>query len=98
MDADDFAKIVGGLGLGASTGAVLTALINSRTNRGKSRAEAADLLVGAAERVGKLNAELDCEVRELKAAMDEFQVLLLQCLDGDISREDLLKQFKEIRR
>jgi hypothetical protein len=98
MSADDITKILGGLGLGAGTGAVLTAIINSQTNKGKARAEAADLLVGAAERVGKLNAELDCEVRELKLAMDRIQVAMLQYLSEDISREELLNVVKEIRK
>lgn len=98
MSADDITKILGGLGLGAGTGAVLTAIINSQTNKGKSRAEAADLLVGAAERVGKLNAELDCEVRSLKLAMDRIQVAMLQYLAEEITRQELLDQIKELRK
>lgn len=98
MSADDIAKIVGGLGLGAGMASVMTALINSMTSKGKSRAEAADLLVGAAERVGKLNAELDDEVRSMKLAMDHMQVAMLQFLAEEISREELLKTVKELRK
>jgi len=98
MTADDIAKIVGGLGLGAGAGAVLTALINTLTNKGKSKAEAADLLVGAAERVGKMNAELDGEVRELKQAMDGIQIAMLKYLSEEISQEELLNIVKELRK
>ena len=98
MRADDIATILAGLGLGTGTGAALTAIINLISSRGKSRAEAADLLVGAAERVGKLNEDLDHEVRELKVAIDQIQIAMLQYLGEEISREELLSRIKELRR
>lgn len=98
MPADEIAKILGGLGFGAGTAAILTAIINSQTNKGKSRAEAADLLVDAAARVGQLNKELDAEVRQLKVTIDHIQLAMLQYLGEEISREDLLDRVKELRK
>lgn len=90
MLADDITKILAGLGIGTGAGAVLTAVINTRSQRGKSRAEAADLLVSAAERVGKLNASLDDELTELKARMDRTHYYLYKFLAEEITREELL--------
>lgn len=98
MSADDVARILAGLGIGTGAGAVATAIINSYSSKGKSRAEAADLLVGAAERVGKLNADLDTEVRELKARIDDIQLAMFQYLGEEITKEELLDRIKELRR
>ncbi len=98
MQADDIAKILAGLGLGTGTGAAITAIINSMSSKGKSRAEAADLLVGAAERVGKLNADLDGELRETKARLDRIQLAMIQYLGEEITREELLEEMKELRK
>jgi len=94
MNIDEFIKILGGLGLGAGAAAVLTALINTRSNRGKSRAEAADLLIGAAERVGKLNADLDSELRNARARLDRIEVLVIQYLANQITRQELQEEIK----
>ena len=96
LSADDLARIVGGLGLGAGAGAVLTALINTRSNRGKSRAEAADLLVGAAERVGRINAELDAELRALRANLDALKSLTMDFLDKRITQEEFIHRASKI--
>lgn len=98
MTADEVAKILAGLGLGTGAGAAITAIINSYSSKGKSRAEAADLLVGAAERVGKLNADLDSELRDTKARLDRIQVAMIQYLGEHISREELLEEMKEMRK
>ena len=98
MTADEIAKILAGLGLGTGAGAALTAIINSYSSKGKSRAEAADLLVGAAERVGKLNADLDEELRETKTRLDRIQVAMIQYLAEEITREELLEEMKEMRK
>lgn len=98
MQADDIAKILAGLGFGAGSGAIVTAIINSYSSKGKSRAEAADLLVGAAERVGKMNADLDNELRETKSRMDRIQLAMIQYLGEEISREELLEEMKELRK
>jgi len=94
MNIEEFIKILGGLGLGAGVAAVLTALINTRSNRGKSRAEAADLLIGAAERVGKLNADLDSELRNARARLDRIEVLVIQYLANQITRQELQEEIK----
>ena len=94
MNIEEFIKILGGLGLGAGVAAVLTALINTRSNRGKSRAEAADLLIGAAERVGKLNADLDAELRNARARLDRIEVLVIQYLANQITRQELQEEIK----
>ena len=98
MQADDIAKILAGLGIGTGTGAALTAIINSLSSKGKSRAEAADLLVGAAERVGKMNSDLDAELRDTKSRMDRIQLAMIQYLGEEITREELLDQMKELRK
>ena len=97
MEADDIAKILGALGLGSTAGAVVTAMLNSYTSKGKSRAEAADLLVSAAERVAKLNASLDKELGEVKARMDHIQLCIIQYLAEEMTREQLLIEMKGFR-
>jgi len=98
MQVDDVVKLLTGLGLGTGTGAALTAIINSQTQKGKSRAEAADLLIGAAERVGKMNADLDDEVHRLKGDMDSIQLALMEYLAERLTREELLNIVKELRK
>lgn len=98
MQIDDLTKLLAGLGLGTGTGATIAAIINAQSSKGKSRAEAADLLVGAAERIGKLNQDLHEEVKELKAAIDEIQMAMFEYLGEEISREELLKRVKELRK
>lgn len=96
MQADDIAKVLGTLGLGTAGGAALTAWINAQSSRGKSRAEAADLLVGAAERVGKMNQDMDSEIRKLRNHLDTIKIAMLHYLAEDISREELLGIVKEL--
>lgn len=98
MHSDDIIKIIAALGVGSGASAVATAVIAAKSGKGRSRAEAADLLVNAAERVGKMNATLDDEVRELKARIDLIQLALFQYLGEEISREELLKRVKELRK
>lgn len=98
MQSDEIIKIIAALGVGSGASAALTAIIAARSQRGKSRAEAADLLIGAAERVGKMNADLDTEVRALKVTIDEIQSAMFDYLGETISREDLLKRVKELRK
>lgn len=97
MQADEVAKILAGLGIGTGAGAVLTAIINSLSARGKSRAEAADLLVGAAERVGKLNADLDQELRDTKAMVDQIEALVIQHMNNQMTIDELLEEIRAIR-
>lgn len=96
--ADDVTKILAGLGIGTGAGAVMTAIINTRSQRGKSRAEAADLLVSAAERVGKLNAALDEELTVLKQKMDKIHYYMYQFLSEEITRDELLNYMKDFNK
>lgn len=98
MTTDDIIKAISALGIGSGLGALVTSILTTASNKGKSRAEAADLLVGAAERVGKLNADLDSELRDLKYRMDKVQMAMLRYLGEEISREQLLDEMKELRR
>lgn len=98
MALDEIVKLLAALGVGSGLSAVGTALVAARTGKGKSRAEAADLLIGAAERVGKMNESLDDQVRELKATIDEIQLAMFQYLGEEISREELLTRVKELRK
>ena len=90
MSVDEFIKLLGGLGLGASAGAVVTALITTYSNKGKSRAEAADLLVSAAERVGRINAELDDEMRMIRSIVFDMQNLLIEFSSEEMTREEFI--------
>lgn len=94
MQIDEITKLLAGLGLGTGTGAIITAIINSRTNKGKARAEAADLLVGAAERVGEFNKRLDVENQELRSIVRVMQLTALNYLDGTIDRETFISAVK----
>jgi hypothetical protein len=87
-----------GLGLGTGASAIVTAIINSNSGKGKSRADAADILIGAAERVGKLNEDLHAQVAGLKDTIDDIQSAMFAYLAEEISREELLKRVKELRR
>lgn len=97
MNAEDIIKAISALGVGSGLGAVITSVLAARSTKGKSRAEAADLLVGAAERVGKMNADLDSEVRQLKKTVDEIQWAMYDYLAERITREELLERVKEAR-
>lgn len=98
MPLEEITKLLAGLGLGTGTGAVITAVINSRNNKGKARAEAADLLVGAAERVGLFNKELDLELRQAKVTLDSLHILIIDFLDGSIERDVFVDAVKELRK
>lgn len=98
MTADDVIKIIAALGVGSGISAISTAVIASRSQKGKARAEAADLWIGTAERMGKLNSELDEEVRGLKLTVDVMQLAMFDYLGGVISREELLERIKESRK
>ena len=98
MNAEDIIKAISALGVGSGLGAIITSVLAARSTKGKSRAEAADLLVGAAERVGKMNASLDEEVRELRANTDAIFLAMFDYLGENITREELLAKVKELRR
>lgn len=98
MPTDEIIKIIAALGVGSGVSAIATAVIAARSTKGKSRAEAADLLIGAAERVGKMNADLDGEVRALKTNIDAIQLAMFEYLGEEISREELLLRVKELRK
>ena len=97
MASDDIIKIIAALGVGSGASAVVTAVIAAKSSKGKSRAEAADLLVTAAERVGKMNASLDDEVRVLKVKIDMIQLAMFQYLGDEIGKEQLLDRIRELR-
>lgn len=97
MPTDELVKILAALGVGSGASAIITAVVAARSQRGKSRAEAADLLIGAAERVGKMNAEQDEEIRKLKSKVDDINHAMFQYLAGEITREELLEVSKEVR-
>ena len=61
-------------GLGASVGTIVAASISSRTQRGESRASAADLVTGASERIMD---RLERENRSMRKAI----ILLTDVLD-----------------
>lgn len=95
--SEEIIKAISALGIGTSVGAAITALINTRAAKGKSRAEAADLLIGAAERVGRLNADQDQEIRRLKRVFDELYDLVIDHIDGKIDVEEFLVGVKRLR-
>lgn len=94
--SDEIIKAVSALGIGTSIGAVVTAVVNTRASKGKSRAEAADLLIGAAERVGKINADQDVEIRRLKRILDDMHVLILDHLDGRVDKAAFAAALKKM--
>lgn len=96
-NSDDIIKAISALGIGTSVGAAITAAINTRASKGKSRAEAADLLIGAAERVGKLNAAQDVEIQHLKRAMDELYVIIFDHIEGRTTNEQFLDALRKVR-
>lgn len=98
MNTSDFLDLLAALGLGSGLGSVLTAVITSRTGRGKARAEAADLLIGAAERVGKMNEALAVEVDYLRGQLDDVHAVVLDFLTGETDREHLAELLRKRKR
>ena len=97
MQPHDIVDAITALGIGSGLGAMITALITTRSQKGKARADAADLLMSAAEKVGKLNADLDLEVRRLRTDMDEIHIEVLAFLSGRSSQDKLLEVLRRTR-
>lgn len=97
MKVQDVTEAITALGLGSGIGAIVTSLIASRSGKGKARAEAADLLVNAAERVGKMNEGLDADVRRLRGMTDDLNRAMYDYLDDAITKQELMERVKEIR-
>jgi predicted nuclease with TOPRIM domain len=97
MSVDDVIKAISALGVGSGLGAVVTSVMTTRSTKGKSRAEAADLLVGAAERVGKMNAEYSDEIKVLRNVIADMHLLIIGYLDSSISREQFIEGLKKLR-
>lgn len=90
MNADEVLRSLAALGAVGSAATIGTAVIASKSNKGKSRAEAADLLVGAAERIGKMNINLDEENHRLRAAIHEIHAALVVTTDLELAQAVLV--------
>lgn len=97
MRSDDLVQIIAALGLGSGITTIVAAVIAARAQKGKARAEAADLLVSAAERVGKMNQTLDGELRRMRNASDEVHSAVLDHLEGTITRDELIVKLRSFR-
>ena len=97
MKLDNVLSAITALGLGGSLGAIVTSIITSRSQRGKSRAEAADLLIGAAERVGQMNKILDVENHKLRADLDSLVDTVHKFLETRVSRDELIEKLLNLR-
>lgn len=85
------------MGVGGGIGALIAALFSAKTQKGKARAEAADLLVEAAERVGRMNASLDKENKRLRMSLDSALGLVMDYVDGAVSKDHLLDELRKLR-
>lgn len=97
MRADELIQAIAAAGFGSGVTSILVAVITSRANKGKARADAADLLTGAAERVGKMNEVLDRENTKVKLALDMLSMGVIKYLQHAISEEELLEVMRKIR-
>lgn len=97
MKLDNILAAITALGLGGSVGAIVTSIITSRSQKGKSRAEAADLLIGAAERVGEMNKMLDTENRKLRSDLDGLIDTVHRFLETRATREELIEKLMRLR-
>lgn len=97
MQLNDIVDGITALGLGSGLGAILTAFITSRAQKGKARAEAADLIMNAAERVGKMNELQDAEIRLLRSEVEEINSSITKYLDGVVGKEELLELLRRTR-
>lgn len=70
-------------GVGSGTGAIIAAVIAARSGKGPARAEAADLLVEAAERVSRMNQDLDKDNRKLRHEI----TVIVQAVDDFIAKK-----------
>jgi len=89
MTTDDIIKIIAALGVGSGSTAAITAIIAAQSSKGKSRADAADVLIGAAERVGKMNAEQDAEIRHLRNHLYSLKAGMLGYLAEELDKDQL---------
>jgi uncharacterized FlaG/YvyC family protein len=97
MRADELIQAIAAAGFGSGVTSILVAVITSRANKGKARADAADLLTGAAERVGKMNEVLDRENTKVKIALDDLSMAIIRFLQHSITEEELLEVMRHIR-
>lgn len=81
----------------AGTGALVGSVITVRSNKHTSRADAADMITSAAERVSRLNVTLDRENRVLRKNLMEFADLADGFLDKKVSEDVLLSGIRQIR-
>lgn len=84
-------------GVGSGAGAVVAAIISARSGKGAARAEAADLLTEAAERVSHMNQELDKENRHLRHELSEITHAIQCFLDKEIDERELRETISDIR-
>lgn len=98
MNTNEIVGLISALGLGSSLGAIIAAVVSSRSQKGKARAEAADLIMNAAERVGKMNAELHAEIVQLRGDSEDIHRVVYEFLAGRATREELIVLLRKTRR
>ena len=81
-------------GVGSGVGAIIAAFISAHSKKGSARAEAADLLTEAAERVARVNIQLDNEVRKLRGDLE----LVAEAIDKFLGREITSSELRKIAR
>lgn len=97
MKIEGLLSAITALGLGGSLGAIITSIVAARSQKGKSRAEAADLLIGAAERVGAMNKALDEENHKLRSDLHEVIDTVHKFLETRATREELIETLMRLR-
>jgi hypothetical protein len=89
MKASETVQALAYAGVGSGLGAVVAAVISARSSRGAARAMAADLLVEAAERVSRLNRNLDEENRKLRGELEDITDAVDDFLAGRMDGDEL---------
>lgn len=95
MQSNEIVQLIAALGVGSGASAIATAVVASRSQKGKARAEAADLLIDAAERVGQWNKAQADEIQALRSIVKVMQLTALNYLDGTIDKETFMSAVKE---
>jgi len=89
MKAGDAVQALAYAGVGSGLGAVVAAVIAARSGRGSARAAAADLLTEAAERVSRMNLQLDSDNRKLRRDLDRVTEGIDRFLNKEITSAEL---------
>lgn len=97
MEVSDAVYALAYAGVGSGLGTIIAAVVSARSQRGPARAQAADLLTEAAERVSNMNHSLDRENRHLRRDLEDLSDAVCDYLDGTLGEDELRAVLRHAR-